>query len=248
MTIWVNQRYQVLVPACLACLIAIVAALGLLFLITQTNSEPNSDVKLDVREVRIVSLIDVCPNHATVSVVGNGPLSEEDRAVIQQSQCVVRMNDCRNRRPGERTDVVALRDTGPGPPLLQADSCSYPVWPVCAKERLQVGSAIDTLVTPIVRVEEKGYAHSLAEDSVLFPACAGSKPHSEAWAGPSTGAAVIDALQQMPIVREIQVFGMNWSMGEVTHHVDFKHPGLVRECCNECTVHPTPRDSYDGSV
>ena len=40
-----------------------------------------------------------------VAVVGNGPLSEEDRARIGTYRNVVRFNDAKNLRPGERTTV-----------------------------------------------------------------------------------------------------------------------------------------------
>jgi hypothetical protein len=47
-----------------------------------------------------------------ICVVGNGPLSKENRAQIQKCELVVRFNDCKNMKKNERMDIHVMREIG----------------------------------------------------------------------------------------------------------------------------------------
>lgn len=47
-----------------------------------------------------------------IVIVGNGPVPEGAAAAMAQADRVVRFNDCRSFRAGERSDVVAVCNTG----------------------------------------------------------------------------------------------------------------------------------------
>ena len=69
-------------------------------------------------------------------------------------------------------------------------------------------------VRPPVVVYERGQqggAIRSARRKRLFPECQVSQPHAVTPFGPSTGGAVIDALQSHSFVQRIDIFGMNWS-------------------------------------
>ncbi|WP_092936334.1 Urease operon accessory protein [Rhizobium sp. 9140] len=45
-------------------------------------------------------------------IVGNGPVPDSAAKEIASADCVIRFNDCRSYRPGQRTDIVAVCNTG----------------------------------------------------------------------------------------------------------------------------------------
>ena len=54
-----------------------------------------------------------------IVIVGNGPVPDGAASAIASADFVIRFNDCRSFRPGERTDVVAVCNTGrPGKAML----------------------------------------------------------------------------------------------------------------------------------
>jgi hypothetical protein len=56
---------------------------------------------------------------ARIVIVGNGPVPEGAASAIASADLVIRFNDCRSFHKGERTDVVAVCNTGrPGKAML----------------------------------------------------------------------------------------------------------------------------------
>lgn len=49
---------------------------------------------------------------ARIVIVGNGAVPESAAMEIASADCVIRFNDCRSYRPGQRTDIVAVCNTG----------------------------------------------------------------------------------------------------------------------------------------
>ncbi|TCM58303.1 hypothetical protein C8J36_101203 [Rhizobium sp. PP-F2F-G48] len=49
---------------------------------------------------------------ARIVIVGNGPVPDSAAAEIACADCVIRFNDCRSSQAGERTDIVAVCNTG----------------------------------------------------------------------------------------------------------------------------------------
>ena len=79
----------------------------------------------------ITKLSDACKNLDEVTIVGNGPLSEGDRRHISRANCVVRLNDTKNRAPNEPLDILALRQNTLH---LSKGDHSYPVLPVITND------------------------------------------------------------------------------------------------------------------
>lgn len=69
---------------------------------------------------------------ARIVIVGNGPVPDGTAPEIASADCVIRFNDCRSYRAGQRTDVVAVCNTGRpakmmlGPPALQVSASLAP--------------------------------------------------------------------------------------------------------------------------
>ena len=53
-------------------------------------------------------LLDSCID-GEVAVVGNGPLSANDRQMIDKHSCVIRFNNAQNMEKGEKTTILVSR-------------------------------------------------------------------------------------------------------------------------------------------
>ena len=51
--------------------------------------------------------------NGTVAVVGNGPISEEDRKNINKFDTIIRFNDMKNKNAGEKTSIQVVRQISP---------------------------------------------------------------------------------------------------------------------------------------
>ena len=203
-----------------------------------------------------------------VAVVGNGPLREEDRPRIDAYRNIVRFNDAKNLRPGERTTV----HVGPyddmavnrlRSPQATANASLWTITNRWQEVRAEDGFAVITLNYQSYEDDVPaldfgrfftGRARRLpqtlgpwAEKAHVFTRCANCTGNrcllADGWLGMSAGGAVIEALDALdPPLEEIAVFGMNW-LGR-SGHTDFRDPTLVRDCCARCVIHPTASDSY----
>ena len=190
--------------------------------------------------------------HGNIAVVGNGSLSEEDRININKADCVIRFNDLRNYKTGERFDVHASRIRGI-PEEINFSGLDLPhrapyVLPVVHQHSLVKNSKqlTDRKKLPTILVYPKVKTNPEASPtSRLFPhsACGDECKHSSTDRGPSIGAAVIDMLEKLKSVKKIDVYGMNWSGSKV--HIDFKYPYIVSKYCSKCKIHPTPNSRYN---
>jgi len=181
-----------------------------------------------------------------ISVVGNGPLKEEDRVQIEQSSCVVRFNDLKNYRKGEKIDIHAMRSpfstiTG------SVNMTSCPAIAVIEQpQQIKDYQNHDVIMTIGAQIQ----GGSKFDDTTLFPDCdrcsESSRPceHSSSRYGPSTGGIVLSELDKMPNITTIHVYGMNWNNYENDNHIDFKYPTLVSDCCKKCVFHPTFSSKY----
>jgi hypothetical protein len=198
-----------------------------------------------------------------IAVVGNGPLFEDDRQRIGAHENVLRFNDLKNWREGERVTLHACR----------ADSWQDGWIRKTAKTRAQN-------VTRWALAYELRWVHAVRNDAQLvswtfkseiarsgiwqlfspyrpqvlepwrksariFSNCSACGAHcvlEQTDHGPSAGAITLSALQAIPEVAEIAVFGMNWFGGD--GHNDFLWPQMVPTCCTKCKIHLTPTQSY----
>ena len=65
-------------------------------------------------------LRDMCSN--TIAIVGNGPLSEEQRQQINSGKftCVIRFNDLKNKKTDDRMDIHIVRYTNGAFPGIES--------------------------------------------------------------------------------------------------------------------------------
>ena len=184
-----------------------------------------------------------------IAVVGNGPISEEDRNNINKADRVIRFNRLKNYRKGERFDVHATRRSEPNTKFVGLDlpHCASFVLPVVYRHSLVENSKqlIGRKKLPTILVyQEIKNIHEASPTSRLFShsTCGDECLHSSADWGPSIGAAVIDMLEKLKSVKKIEVYGMNWNGNK--NHIDFKDPYIVSKYCSKCEIHPTPKSSY----
>ena len=185
-------------------------------------------------------------NCSNITVVGNGPLSSQDRAEIESSDCVLRFNDMKNKREEEKTDIHVIRFPSAG----GIDKMSIPFIPVIEKEsdRALFQKSTRPILSELQVFIENVKKNSIDPNLSVFPGCRkcdekNACKHSSALLGPSTGALVISELEQDKSVSKIHVYGMNWNAGD--WHIDFKDPTLVPECCTKCVIHPTHTNKYN---
>jgi len=195
----------------------------------------------------------------SIVVVGNGPLSEDDRAAINRSANVVRFNDLNYWRPGEPVNLRVVRFPSAKPPK---NPCSAPIWAMTTKPQFLPANTttLSWLYEPLLthrmrfRFWEalKPMEHQVLEaweSSIkIFDGCEGCGLHchtNQTSSGASTGAWALSELHALSQVHSLDVYGMNWGGG--TEHVDFFYPDVVGTCCTKCTIHATPTSNYGDS-
>lgn len=178
-----------------------------------------------------------------MTVVGNAELSDADRELIRRSSNVIRFNDMNYLRLGEKTTTHVIR------------------FPSASHSRVKI-NAVDFYIVPCVSylprphtnfsvMCETGYdCCKINRTGRVFPSChsCGHRClYNETYAGPSTGAIVLSMLQESDAIDTIVVLGMNW-MGSPLVHIDFKHRGIVKECCSKCVIHRTKNSLYGNEI
>ena len=178
-------------------------------------------------------------NVKTWAVVGNGPLFVSDHARIAMSDVVVRFNDVNNKWSAERTDIHVLRH----PSWITFKRIDPDItWHVGAlADQMPEGAE---LVSYVFETQHSS-GNMASSNARIFPSCncGDSCLHRGTWAGPSTGAVALSALEEDPGVDSIHVFGMNWN-GNEEAHIDFKNSTIVPNCCTKCQFHETSGDGY----
>lgn len=201
-----------------------------------------------------------------VAVVGNGPLHEEDRPRIDAYRNVIRFNDAKNLRPGERTTVHVHPYDHERLRSPQASAHSH-LWGIHNRWQHATQRHNYSVVTLNYQSYEDdvpaldwkrlftGHGPRLPQTlgpwgktTRIFEGCTNCNGDrcllSNGWLGLSAGGLVIEALNALddPPLEEIAVFGMNWQ-GEVGH-TDFRDPTLVPDCCARCVIHATASGTY----
>lgn len=176
-----------------------------------------------------------------VAVVGNGPISHADRHAISKASRVVRFNDVNNFWEGEKTTLRVVRH----PSWFTLKHVGAPKWHVAPTDHLAPSDAL--LFTAVYERQHHG-DNILDADARIFPSCAcgDSCLQAATWAGPSTGAIALSALQELENVERIDVYGMNWN-GNSDMHVDFANRTIVPTCCTKCDIHPTVGNGYGAA-
>jgi hypothetical protein len=184
----------------------------------------------------ISALNEIVPS--VVCVVGNGPLSDSDRAVIDMFDCVIRFNDMKNRCAGEKVTILATRYD-----VATAATASFRLLVVTTVHQLPPNMpdpdapSQPPWLRPIYVYERQAPINDLPPSTESF-----GVRHDTTTHGPSTGCAVVEALVQCDHVTTIHVFGFNWA-GDTTRHIDFLHPHLVPGA-TKVIVHCTASSEY----
>jgi hypothetical protein len=161
-----------------------------------------------------------------VCVVGNGPMSELDRAAIGACPFVIRFNDMKNVHKGEPTSLLVLRYKGPKG--YHGQNLCRPQLPV-----LLVGHpGVRDPVPPTCQVVCR-----LATPAKLFGAVT-----TAPW-GASTGAIMLQELQRAPSVQRLDIFGMNFAQSLRSKHIHGEKK-LLQHGVSKMVLHPTPTNAY----
>mgnify|MGYP001245262042 CR=1 FL=1 len=193
-----------------------------------------------------------------ICIVGNGPLSEENREQIKSSDLcdkVVRFNDMKNMKPEEPVDLHVVRSWGKswwGLAEHPNKKTNYTGRPDVDVPLIVIGEArrggqlpenkeVYKFVTRNKNKTKPGPTPRSIYDGCEF--CGGScvsNAHNF-----TSGAHAISLFQADTDVENIHVFGMNF-----TTNLKPKHQHATNEfelhsnCCTKCTIHKTPKDTY----
>ena len=166
-----------------------------------------------------------------IALVGNGPLSETQRKEINTKNFnfVLRFNDMKNYRNGDRVDVLVCReweDTHKYAKSNHCLKCKKMLVGVHAREDLRANGA-----DMYIETKKKHYFE-------LFNRPENVNLNQQ----PSTGAIVISEIQNNSKVKKIDVYGMNFNFKSIYHK---KNEGsIIRKYCEKCIFHETPSSSY----
>lgn len=196
--------------------------------------------------VPVVDITHVCGD-GKIAVVGNGKLSIRDRQEIEECACVIRFNDMKNRKMGERVDVLAIRHNIKD---VKFNGVVWPVFKYCDEDFLQyVHSIAHMIITPIAVFEDTCTKYKTQwKNKGFFTGCHKTVKQGSARCGPSTGGVVIEHLFSHPKIapENINIYGMNWNGGD--WHLDFNDPFLIQECCKNCKIHQTNTNKYNSNT
>ena len=188
-----------------------------------------------------------------VCLVGNGPLSTDDRAQIANCAQVVRFNDTKNRYEGEQCDVHVMR-RAPKVHVTQEDF--YPVSFHDGKSKvILVGiNANETAALKEHVIQRIQYVPPFdrtdqgrgRERVSLFEGCdasfIGSEKLERVSQHPSLGMIAISLFEAREDVESIHVYGMNFNF--IASHTGSSERDVVNTCCRKCIVHPTMKGKY----
>jgi hypothetical protein len=170
--------------------------------------------------------------YGKVCLVGNGPISEENRRFIASDECdtVVRFNDMKNAREGERCDLHVTRSNG------------NDYWGIINRPVVDFGKVPLLLIGRAKKPppEDRRVVDVLERGVGLYNGCNGHKQPKKSL---TSGAMVMSFFQEIPSVSIIHTFGMNFI--HTTSFHDIKNEKTVHDvCCTKCIFHQTPTQTY----
>ena len=181
--------------------------------------------------------------NTSIAVVGNGPITEQDRLTINLSKIIIRFNDVKNIKKGERTTIHVIRY----PHFAHVDTLFvWYLYPSISSIN-KISSLFPIKFIPVFEMQY-GREH-VSKNNKMFSYCDCGKSCylNNTWAGASSGGIILDILQGIPQIKRVNVFGMNWN-GNSNMHVDFRNKSIVSSCCTKCIFHKTSSDDYDNNI
>jgi len=200
--------------------------------------------------------------NGTVAVVGNGPISEEDRKNINKFDTIIRFNDMKNKTRGEKTSIHIVRQISPKDDFFGKTNMKrgVPIILIATKkEYAEKCKQKYNMLDYIIVNEPSRNSYEAGKDNEMFQGCSLCKTEScleiDSDLGPSSGIVILDYLNKNPNIDKIEVFGMNWNFhlknyggGTKIYDTKLHHMGnegkIVNSCCNKCVIHTPPKDTY----
>lgn len=169
--------------------------------------------------------------HGNVALVGNGPVSEEQRKEINTKNFdfVLRFNDMKNYRVGDRVDVLVCREIENTHEYNNSNHCNK-----CKKMLVGMHAKED--------LDRNGANMYIETKKMHYFELFNRKENFFLNQQPSTGAIVISEIQTNSKVKKIDVYGMNFNHISPVHN---KNEGnIIRKYCEKCRFHKTPSKTY----
>ena len=216
------------------------------FVLLTLGLYPTKGVEVDTLLNLLTVKHNISPSRLThFVVVGNGPLTDGDRNIINSHEhdaVILRFNDENNYYAGEPIHVHAIRH-----PSWQSRKNGLVEWHIAP---FQEWIPKHSNVTTITYEAQYGEENEANPSETLFPSTCSDEScwinHTKY--GSSTGGIVLSKLNEHPLVRNITVFGMNWNGNP--DHIDFLFPKMVHLMCTKCDIHNTHTNDYgqNGTV
>ena len=198
----------------------------------------------------------------TIAVVGNGPISEEDRKNINKFDTIIRFNDMKNKTRKEKTSIHVVRQISPKDDFFGKTSIKREV-PIILiatkKEYAEKCNQKYNMLDYIIVNEPSRDSYEAGKDNEMFQGCSLCKTEScleiDSDLGPSSGIVILDYLDKNSNIDKIEVFGMNWNFhlknyggGDKIYDTKLHHMGnegkIVNSCCKKCIIHTPPKETY----
>ena len=198
----------------------------------------------------------------TIAVVGNGPISEEDRKNINKFDTIIRFNDMKNKTRKEKTSIHVVRQISPKDDFFGKTSIKREV-PIILiatkKEYAEKCKQKYNMLDYIIVNEPSRDSYEAGKDNEMFQGCSLCETEScleiDSDLGPSSGIVILDYLDKNSNIDKIEVFGMNWNFhlknyggGDKIYDTKLHHMGnegkIVNSCCKKCIIHTPPKETY----
>jgi len=198
----------------------------------------------------------------TVAVVGNGPISDEDRKNINKFDTIIRFNDMKNKTKKEKTSIHVVRQISPKDDFFGKTSMKrgVPIILIATKkEYVEKCKQKYNMLDYIIVNEPSRDSYEAGKDNEMFQGCSLCKKEScleiDSDLGPSSGIVILDYLDKNSNINKIEVFGMNWNFhlknyggGDKIYNTKLHHMGnegkIVNTCCKKCVIHTPPKETY----
>lgn len=193
------------------------------------------------------------PKEPSVAVVGNGPITEYDRQLINNFDIVYRFNDCKNMKKGDKITHLVTRQTFIFHTITGLDSNFLPLKD--AKNIIFIGK--DRELYEKIKLKNPDRNFSMIDvfekitckfmncnkkliDNIKFNNI-NIKQTNASW-GPSSGFLILADVTGK--YNNVHIFGMNWNFNWYMDHDSSWEKENILKLCKHCIIHKTKNDKY----
>lgn len=191
----------------------------------------------------------------SVAIVGNGPITDIDRKLINKFDIVYRFNDCKNMEKGDKLTHLVVRQNGLKD---KVHGLNYNYIPMNETNNLIfIGTRNDLfnnikknnnnksckmleIYEPSICLNENTTCNLSKNNKIKFNNQL-IKQNNSYW-GPSTGFIMISDLTNK--YKNLHIFGMNWNFTEKMKHNGKWEKNIINNMCQKCNIHPTAYNNY----